>query len=182
MPSPPQAPLTKRLSPGQQRPITGRCGGNGHRGELTAQLVDGAGHMDIAVGVDTDDDPARLGVCDGGDGRLPSGQGPMAAPAEGTDNTATSLWRQAPVRSPSLGWCSPEQSPRSEPTDHGKGTRPVKQRVRPRPQQPRHHHSETSTPPHCSPIPCSTPHRPQLVATDRLRRRPTRHGIARQVC
>ena len=31
----------------------------------------------------------------------------MAAPAERADNTATSLGRQAPVRSRSLGWCSP---------------------------------------------------------------------------
>jgi glucan biosynthesis protein C len=29
-----------------------------------------AGHMNLAVGVDADGDPARLGVCDGGGGRL----------------------------------------------------------------------------------------------------------------
>jgi hypothetical protein len=65
--------------------------------------------MNLAVTVDTDNDPAQLRVCDGGDGRLGSGQGPMAAPAERADTTATSLWRQAPVRSRSLGWCSPRR-------------------------------------------------------------------------
>src|SRR5512132_50582 len=34
----------------------------------------------------------------------------MAAPAERADTTATSLWRQAPVRSGSLGWCSPTKA------------------------------------------------------------------------
>jgi hypothetical protein len=54
--------------------------------------------MHLAVGVDPDGHPARLELCDGGDGRLGSGQGPMAAPAERADTTATSLWRQAPVQ------------------------------------------------------------------------------------
>ena len=137
--------LSNGLGPGQQSPIPDRCGGNSNRGELAAQEINGAGHMDIAVGVDADDDPGRLWLCDCGDGRLPSGQGSMAAPAERADNTATSLWRQAPVRSRSLGWCSPEQSPRPGSTAHGKGTRPVKQRVRPGPQQPTHHRSEIKT-------------------------------------
>jgi hypothetical protein len=64
------------------------------------------------MGVDANDDPRGVGVCDGGDGRLPSGQGPMAASAERADTTAMSLWRQALVRSRSLGWCLPGRWPR----------------------------------------------------------------------
>jgi hypothetical protein len=99
--------LAQGPGPGQQRPIARRGGRNPGGGQVAAQLIQGAGDMKVAVGVDADGDPARLGVCDGSDGRLPSGQGPMAAPAERADNTATRLWRQAPVRSRSLGWCSP---------------------------------------------------------------------------
>ncbi len=39
---------------------------------MAAELVDGTGHVDLAVGVDANRDPARLQLCDGGDGRLPS--------------------------------------------------------------------------------------------------------------
>ncbi len=56
----------------------------------------GTGHMHLAVGVDAPDDPPGVGVCDGDDGRLPSGQGSMVAPAERADTTARSLGRQAP--------------------------------------------------------------------------------------
>jgi hypothetical protein len=99
--------LAQALGPGQQRPIAPGRGRHPGRGQTAAQLVQGAGDMKVAVGVDADGDPGRLELCDGGDGRLPSGQGPMAAPAGRADSTATSLWRQAPVRSRSLGWCSP---------------------------------------------------------------------------
>jgi hypothetical protein len=64
---------TQTLGPLQQRPIADRCGRNLPCGEVAAQLVEGVGHMNLAVGVDADGDPARLGVCDGGGGgRLPS--------------------------------------------------------------------------------------------------------------
>ncbi len=45
---------------------------------MPPQLIDRAGDMDVAVGVDTNDDPCRLRLCHGDDGRLPSGQGWMA--------------------------------------------------------------------------------------------------------
>jgi hypothetical protein len=93
----------------------------------------GRSHMDIAVGVDTDDDLLGSGgamvVVVMAVPLLDKGR--WLRPAERTDTTATSLWRQAPVRSPSLGRCTPEQPPRPGSTDHGTGTRPVKQRSDP---------------------------------------------------
>jgi hypothetical protein len=102
--------LTQPLRPGQQLTIAPERGGHLQCGQVAAELVEGAGDMHLTVGVDTNGDPTWLELCDGGDGRLPSGQGSMAAPAERADNTATSLWRQAPVRSGSLGWCSPTKA------------------------------------------------------------------------
>ena len=64
--------LTQTLGPVQQLPIAPGLGGNPGGGQVAAQLVQGAGDMHLAMGVDADRDPARPGVCDGGDGRLPS--------------------------------------------------------------------------------------------------------------
>jgi hypothetical protein len=64
--------LTQTLSPGQQGAIAPGGGRNPGRGQVAAKLIQDAGDMNLAVGVDPDGDPARLVVCDGGDGRLPS--------------------------------------------------------------------------------------------------------------
>jgi hypothetical protein len=71
---------------------------------VAAELVGGVGDVDIAVGVDPDRDPDRLGVCDGGEAVSLLDKGGWLMPAERADSTATSLAAQAPVRSRSLGW------------------------------------------------------------------------------
>ena len=65
-PSPLHAPglhLAQTLGPGQHRPIAPRRGRNPGRGQMAAELVQGAGDMKVAVGIDPDGDPARLGGC-----------------------------------------------------------------------------------------------------------------------
>jgi hypothetical protein len=62
------------MGPAQQGPVTLRRGRKLCGGQVPPQLIDRAGDMDVAVRVDTNDDPCRLRLCHGGDGRLPSGR------------------------------------------------------------------------------------------------------------
>jgi hypothetical protein len=64
--------LAKLAGPLQHGTVAGGRGGKVRKGQASTQLVDGTGHMEVAVGVDANDDPPGIGVCDGGDGRLPS--------------------------------------------------------------------------------------------------------------
>ena len=94
--------LAKSAGPVQQRPIAAR------RGRIASwpgdgRTVVGDGDVDIAVGVDPDRDPDRLG-CAMVVMAASLLQGGWLLPAERADSTATSLAAQAPVRSRSLGW------------------------------------------------------------------------------
>jgi hypothetical protein len=91
--------LAQRVSPAQQLGVA--SGGGRHQcgRQPAAQLVLGAGHVHLFVGVDPDREARRLGVCDGGN-RRPScstdAGGGWHAPAGRADSTATGLGEQAP--------------------------------------------------------------------------------------
>ena len=114
-------------------------GGRGRKvgdGQASTQLVDGTGHMEVAVGVNTNNDPPGVGMCDGGDGRLGSGQGRwLRRPSGRTPRRGVCGDRLLSGHGRSAGGCL-DGGRSAEPTAHSQGTKPGKTRVRPRPRPP----------------------------------------------
>jgi hypothetical protein len=83
--------LAELAGPAEQVLVAGQGGGHQGGAKRPAELVARGRDVQVAVGVHADGDARGRGLCDGGDGRLPSSGGGWHLPVGRADSTATSL-------------------------------------------------------------------------------------------